>query len=59
MVTLLGILQGMTMSGISSIGIQTLAVLKRLLQNRDDLPPEVKKWLEKEVRELEKNKVDF
>ena len=59
MVTLLGILQGMTMSGISSIGIQTLAVLKRLLQNRDDLPLEVKKWLEKEVRELEKNKVDF
>lgn len=49
----------MTMSGISSIGIQTLAVLKRLLQNRDDLPLEVKKWLEKEVRELEKNKVDF
>ena len=59
MVMLLGTLQGMTMTGISSIGIQTLAVLKRLLQVRDDLPPEVKKWLAKEVAELEKNKVDF
>lgn len=44
------------MTGISSVDIQTLAVLKRILQVREDLPPEVEAWLSEEVGKLENKK---
>ena len=49
----------MIMTGISSIDIQTLAVLKRLLQVRNDIPSEVQELIVKEISRIEKNKVDF
>lgn len=58
-VIVIGILQDMIMTGISSIDIQTLAVLKRLLQVRNDIPSEVQEWIVKEISRIEKNKVDF
>ena len=58
-VIVIGILQDMIMTGISSVDIQTLAVLRRLLQIRNDIPSEVKEWLEEEISRIEKNKVDF
>lgn len=55
-VIVIEILQGMIMTGISSVDIQTLAVLKRILQVREDLPPEVEAWLSEEVEKLENKK---
>ena len=48
-VIVIGILQDMIMTGISSVDIQTLAVLRRLLRIRNDIPSEVKEWLEEEI----------